>query len=854
MSKEKLINWLQSQQPVLEEIILKAAEEYYNAYSKNRIFPYDAKKTGEELWLLGRGEDLCYDRPTIAFNYSLWYHPKRINTFLRYFTDLIYDSRDEHEIQIFDLGAGTGAVLWAVALVSEGLRTIGLNCPKIRVINVDTSPFMILYNYHYLWKHFITKYPKTQEISNKNDYRLNSWSNLEENECNNVWICASYLFDHSENAEAIADDFKSIIEKYRPNKILLLSSTNKKVFCDAVANSIQQKDFIGYSNVLEKQIFSGPLTDAFEFRRKISQQYSLNLTGTPMWNIDSLYGRILVNKTPQLVLNFDKINLYIPPQKNRKLIRLTKQQEDASSLNYKPTLIVGPAGCGKSVVLTQKVKNIIDASKIDGKYDPNTKILITTFNKGLVKYLGDWIEQLLDPGTFTRTFDTNMHGNRSDFSFFSFSDPRKFNIFVMHFDILPTRIGSIPRFQIAPNGADIEEFHYKRMASAANSYVLLKGVDQKKFAKILDPEFLLDEYHRIIYGLQCDSYNNTKKEGVKYATVPRDGRGRNPQLKLKSERRKIVWGIINTYLTELRRDHLESFTVRRHRFIKNLNSQPYPYKFKHLIVDEFQDCTKTDYDIFYHLLEDPNNLTLAGDIAQSIHLGAALHIPKADDQRRFSHKKLEGSFRLPFRVSECIRPLSQRINAEFGDRHGVQADIINPYKGAPPGSRPILLFAKDTIAAADKIAEVFFAYKDILKLDNVSIYERDRDLNSEITSKGISSETDIILRTKGLEKKCVVWSTRINVDTQNEITEFIYTIFTRTVSLLILVVFPDIKHEYVQIIKELVPNRLILWDEESEMAYFSIKQASNNSTDVDDIDNSSDIEQNDEDDINDLVT
>src|SRR5690606_32853586 len=108
------------------------------------------------------------------------------------------------------------------------------------------------------------------------------------------------------------------------------------------------------------------------------------------------------------------------------------------------------------------------------------------------------------------------------------------------------------------------------------------------------------------------------------------------------------------------------------------------------------------------------------------------HIPRADDQRNFVKKRLEGSFRLPFRVSECIKPLSEIINQKFGEREGIQADIINPYKGAPPGSRPIFVFAQDTNAAATKIKDIFFAYQKALKLDKVTIFERDAQLNTAL--------------------------------------------------------------------------------------------------------------------------
>ena len=850
MNKEKeiLINWLREQQPKLEAILLNSAEEYYKKHSSNSTFAFDfdAKKTGEEMWLLSKGGDLCYDRPTIGFNYSLWYHPKRINTFLRYFTDLIYDARNEVTIEIFDLGAGTGAVLWAVGLVVSGLKTLKMPCPKIRVINVDTSAFMIIYNYHYLWKNFVKEFPHAEQISNQGDYRINSWSNLEESKCTNIWICASYLFDHSENSTSIEEEFKEIVKKYKPNKILLLSALPKRPFVDAVADAIQILNYSGYNAVLTNQIFSRELNRLYEFRNRISKLHLLGLSGVPLWNIDSLYGRVLVNNNPQLGLNFENLNLFTQPQRNRAKIKLTPQQEDAATINNRPTLVIGPAGCGKSVVLTQKIRNLIQLTKIGNDYNPNLKILVSTFNKGLVKYLGDWIEQLLEPNKFTRSFGAGFNGGRAGDSYFRFLNSVQNNITIMHFDLLPTRLGRINTFRITSNGGNIEEFHLNKMNEAISAYVTVHKINRNEFKTILNADFLLDEYQRVIYGFEC---NNERT----YQVVERTGRGKKPQLRYNSKRRSIIWGIIRNYLQNLRSNRIESFIIRRHRLIKKLRVEGFQNKFTHIIVDEFQDCTKADYEIFYQMLQDPNNLTLAGDIAQSINLGSALHIPRTDDQRNFIKKKLEGSFRLPFRVSECIKPLSEVINRKFGEREGIQADIINPYKGAPPGSRPIFVFAPDTNIAASKIKDIFFTYHKALKLDRVTIFERDRELNTALFQNRTPTETEIILKAKGLEKNCVVWSTRISVDTTTEKEEFIYTILTRTVSLLVVVVFPNLKQDYVDIIKTFVPDRIICWDEDSENAYLQLKTTAEKINEEDDEDNSEDTQTNDENEIDTLI-
>ena len=73
-----------------------------------------------------------------------------------------------------------------------------------------------------------------------------------------------------------------------------------------------------------------------------------------------------------------------------------------------------------------------------------------------------------------------------------------------------------------------------------------------------------------------------------------------------------------------------------------------------------------------------------------------------------------------------------------------------------------------------------------------------------------------------LNEKKVSWSTRINVNTATEKEEFVYTILTRTISLLIILVFPNIDPDYTNIIRLMVDNRLIRWDLEIEVKYQEI--------------------------------
>lgn len=166
---------------------------------------------------------------------------------------------------------------------------------------------MLEYHREYLWKNFVETYKFAEHISQPDDYRLNSWTKVEETSDINTWLCASYLFDSSENAEAIAEDFKDIVEKYRPNRVLLLTSSqpNKREFCDTVADQIIQSNYSNHSTSFPENVLRGQLKKLYQFRQQISEKHNLDLTGIPTWEVYRLYSRILSNAQLQLGLDFD---------------------------------------------------------------------------------------------------------------------------------------------------------------------------------------------------------------------------------------------------------------------------------------------------------------------------------------------------------------------------------------------------------------------------------------------------------------------------------------------------------------------------------------------------------------------
>src|ERR1700749_597642 len=210
MNRTDWIEWLKSQQSIIDDIIARAGLEFFNQNEKNSNFWYDMKSCQQESFNLIKGKDLCYDRVATPLSYSLWYQGRRINTFLSHFIDQLIEITDEKYLDVFDLGAGTGAIQMCLGLVYHKLKTDKKPVPQLRVFNIDTSPFMLAYNRNILWPEFFKTYPEAREILT--EYHVNSWNNPANLEVNSPWLSASYLFDISDDKEQIKIDFLNILE------------------------------------------------------------------------------------------------------------------------------------------------------------------------------------------------------------------------------------------------------------------------------------------------------------------------------------------------------------------------------------------------------------------------------------------------------------------------------------------------------------------------------------------------------------------------------------------------------------------------------------------------------------------
>lgn len=120
---------------------------------------------------------------------------------------------------------------------------------------------------------------------------------------------------------------------------------------------------------------------------------------------------------------------------------------------------------------------------------------------------------------------------------------------------------------------------------------------------------------------------------------------------------------------------------------------------------------------------------------------------------------------------------------------------------------------------SNKIAEIVEAYNLYDLNRQTTILEKDYELSNFLNQLSIKTESTTILKIKGLEKKCVIWSTRIGTEDNDEFLETVYTILTRTSSILIIALFEDIVPDYKKVIYLLNKDRLILWDNDTKLRY-----------------------------------
>jgi DNA helicase-2/ATP-dependent DNA helicase PcrA len=866
------ISWLKAYQGALDQAIAQAAERTVADLREcSTNFSFDLSETARELWNLSKGFDFCYDRPACGLAYGLWYQGRRVNALLPVSLGMIRRFAGGR-LCVYDLGAGTGAAQWAMSLAWLAAKQTGMAAPaSIRFVNVDSSPFMLRF-LERGWEVLGDAFGELRAGALFSEQHLNDWGCLpsgSEVSC----LFASYLFDSHEDLSNLKRRFVEVVTKLRPDTVILSTARQKESFLRAIENALSSHRSPTYESDWRLFVPAPPFAGGLECANSIRKR--LRLADDAFWNekvppcltvlrMRSAEGADTRTR-PLAGLEGETLSICNPQKVLRTDLKLARDQLTASVPDGHPTVIYGPAGCGKSAVITERVRRLVESRA----NDPSLRILITAFNKALIRHvLVPWLKDLLDEKV-VRWKPQSTGGHESVWTACWIGSEEPF-LYVMHFDILPTRLGLVHRLEL-PGTQAVGEAQLRAIVDAviAKAPDLLKGrrfndleFQKRDFEGFLRTDFLIEEYQRVFYGAGLVTREQfLKKPRPGRRIVQREGRPRAALWELISEidrragemdrpklpittflaRRRRLWSVLHDNGEQTFRDWIA--THPEHPLELELSGKggfktvtgraPWDHRhfFSHLFVDEVQDCHQADFWLLYKLLSDPNELVVAGDLAQAVHLGrsATTAFPRSKlEQRRRKTHELKGTYRLPLRISQALIPLHERIRQkrkQCEDELGLSEQ--HPYRGAPAGARPIVLWAHAPSDMAEKVAEVLSIYRgdqgtvgfDVLP---TVILEGDSELVDAIKDSrrhDLVAEPDSILSVKGLEKACVIWSTRAAVANEQDVDEFVYTILTRTRSMLLIGLFPDTRSEFRPILNVFKHESLIFWDEDSRKQF-----------------------------------
>ena len=791
---EEIQEWFRKEQTTIDEVMAEAAVRFLADHEAQPNFAYDLRAVQEELYLLSKGKDVCYDRMCTGFCYSSWYQARRMNTSLVPLLEAMLNCRSD-QVDIVDLGAGTGAIQCTLGWILAAANSLNFKVPDVRIRNVDSSPIMLRYCEDYIWPALTARYKVLEDspVQIVPEYHLNSWRCLWQDssvESLTRWITASYLLDYTDQKESVVEDFQEIVLSLAPEKMILTTSGQRKKKSLLERLSRQLSSEYSETTSSDPVLVDKKLSALGKLRSSLLKKYEAKgARAHPGWCQD-FNSLSVLTRLGQSEMNFTtksplSSSFSHSPEIDRGQIKLSDEQEKAASFSGPSSAIIGPAGSGKTIVITEKIARAV---RNWDKPEP-LDILVTSFNKPLIDLIANWTEQLLGDLPVTALGCEGAHKISCGVA----------TVRLLGFDKLPTKLGRM--------SGGIESSSAQKLSAIAQNVLAKSGSTRAAMKKLADAEFLEEEFHRIFYGLSVQSFPD-------YIGVDRKGRG----ARLGPKQRGFVFDVIKDYLLYLKKRNVDTFISRRRKYLSKLEAGEVREQFDIILLDEFQDLTNADFKILDCLFKPGRrDMTIAGDLAQAVHLGKTAGIPGAQKGHRRHRYHLRASYRLPHRVCLALKPLSTGLKQQWENDEG--CPMLAPVKRAPPGPRPIIIAASNRSRLADKISEVWNVYG-IYDLSEITILEQDIGLYKALKAKGIEVRTDSILRLKGLEKRCIVWSTSADVNT-DEVLEFVYTILTRTSSVLILTLLDDSIDKYRSVLSLLKSENLIFWDQDSEAAFSS---------------------------------
>lgn len=288
------------------------------------------------------------------------------------------------------------------------------------------------------------------------------------------------------------------------------------------------------------------------------------------------------------------------------------QKEAVEYFSKKPLLIQAGPGSGKTRVIIERVKYLIQEKKID----PETFLVVTFSNKAtneLRERLVD-SDNGLDIETVNKIHISTIHSfcydliSNQGLSFDILEEDEKNHMFIYKhlFDL----------------GFEFEKYfkrgHIESLVKKFNEMTTF-NVDIDGFEEYVKDEFpvyneYLDYIQSILNDLKADEYFNFPEEDVKDDELFTEAwyNARYNQI-AESYRR---------YLDLLNKENYIDFSLIQTKALELLETYPDLVEelgFKNILIDEFQDTDPVQMKIFDHLIRNCDTFTVVGDDDQSIY-------------------------------------------------------------------------------------------------------------------------------------------------------------------------------------------------------------------------------------------
>lgn len=750
---------------------------------------WEADESLRDIELLGEAGDCCYDRPSIGVAYALWHHGARTQDALRMLLPMI-ERNGTQELNVVDLGCGTGATACAALLAVDAMRRIRRPAPEsVLVLGVDQSTFMVD-----VARDIVAVLSARLDLPKvRTEFLVSRWEDVKPADSRTV-ITAGYLLDHSdrEHADEIADRLESLAERTGAEEVVLSTTAGKEPLLDRLTTRLDKHGWRDAGSPLADPIRGDGMAQCRDLRSRwyrglgVTRDREGYLDAVPTWRGPAPAARALSGATGRVGATlFDS---------SEHLLEFDDQQREAATPADGPTVITGPAGSGKTLVLAERVALTV----VSAKAEANLRILVTAFNKEVVALLEQYVTDALHRhSAHVDAREQRWENDKGNVKLSVRVQGRRATIQFLNRDKLPTQV-----FRV--RSQDFEDWWttIKRRRQG------LPPDDRRRLDELSDA-FLESEFERFIVGKgRLDKEN--------YVKADRPGSGR----RLGEHQKELIWDLTME-------PRIASHGMQRLLAIERGAPSATLSRLGHVFIDECQDFGEAEIRLLAACAPGSQRLCMAGDPSQSIHLGRSYRHPVFDGRRWRSHR-LEGSYRLPIRVCEALQPLARALieRGVPGVEGEIDAVLLGPRKRSVLGIRPVVVRAEDL---RGQLPAVLGTYGRTLNDRRLFVADSCEWIRGVV--KGAALEWEVtcgsMLEFKGCEWSAVIatdawaWSKRKDVndpDYVSALQQQALTALTRSKALLVIVLAePSRRFEPVTRFLGLAdPARLLFWTEEAK--------------------------------------